>query len=122
MTRTVIFDGECGFCQRSIRIGKRLDWLHAIEWRARFEPGVQERFPQLVGEDTQRKMISIRPDGNTYGGFFAIRDIMLRLPLTFLPALILYLPGMSLIGVPIYRWVSSNRQRFGGSSSTSCSR
>ena len=121
-SRTVIFDGECGFCLRAIRIGKRLDWWHRMEWRARLTPGVNERFPQLSQEETQRRMVSIRTDGRAYGGFFAVRDIMLHMPLTFLPALLLYLPGMSLIGVPVYKWIAANRQQFGGTSGTSCSR
>lgn len=119
--RTVIFDGACGFCLRSIRIGKRLDWRHRIEWRARLEPGMNERFPQLSQEETQRRMVSIRADGRTYGGFYAVRDILLRLPLTMLPALLLYLPGMSVIGVPLYRWIAANRHRFGGAREEACS-
>jgi len=119
--RTVIFDGECGFCLRAIRIGRRLDWWRRMEWRARLEPGVRERFPQLSHEETQRRMVSIRPDGRTYGGFFAVRDIMLHLPLMLLPALLLYLPGMSCIGVPCYRWIASHRYRFGGAREETCS-
>lgn len=57
-------------------------------------------------------MVSIRPDGKIYGGFFAVRDVLLHLPLTFLPALFLYIPGASLIGVPVYRWIAKNRHRF----------
>ena len=120
-SRTVIFDGECGFCQRSIKWGKRLDWLHRMDWRARLEPGLQETFPQLSGEETQRRMVSIRKDGKTYGGFFAVRDIMVHLPLTFVPALVLYVPGVSLLGVPVYTWIARNRHHFGGKSEHSCS-
>lgn len=114
--RTVVFDGECGFCQRSIRLGKMFDWLHRIDWRARLEPGLKEEYPRLSDEDTQNRMISIRADGKTYGGFYAVRDIMLQFPLTFLPALLLYIPGMSLIGVPVYKWIAKNRHRFGSHS------
>lgn len=116
-SRTVLFDGDCGFCRRSIRLGKSLDWLGKIEWRARLEPGTKERFPQLSDEETQNRMVSIRPDGKSYGGFYAVRDIWLRLPLTFLPALILYIPGVHLLGEPAYKWIAENRHRFGGSES-----
>ena len=119
--RTVIFDGECGFCLRAIRIGRRLDWWRRMEWRARLEPGVNERFPQLSQEETQRRMVSIRTDGRAYGGFYAVRDILLQLPLTMLPALLLYLPGMSVVGVPLYRWIATNRYRFGGAREEACS-
>lgn len=120
-SRTVIFDGECGFCQRSIKLGKRLDWLHRMDWRARLEPGLKETFPQLSDEETQRRMVSIRQDGKAYGGFFAVRDIMVHLPLTFVPALILYVPGISLLGVTVYKWIATHRHHFGGKSENSCS-
>lgn len=64
-------------------------------------------------------MLSIRPDGKVYGGFFSVRDVMRFLPLTALPALLLYIPGVSLIGEPAYRWIAKNRHRFG---SQSCKR
>lgn len=118
--RTVIFDGECGFCLRAIQLGKRLDWGHRMEWRARLERGLLEQFPQLSHEGTQRRMVSIRPDGTTYGGFFAVRDIMRHLPLTVLPALLLFLPGVSWVGVPLYQWVASHRYRFSGTGDDHC--
>ncbi len=120
-SRTVIFDGDCGFCRRWIRIGRRLDWLGRMRWRARMDPGVQQEFPQLSGEETLNRMVTIRPDGKTYGGFYAVRDIALHLPLTSLPALLLYIPGVSLIGVPVYKWIAKNRHRFGGKPDDACS-
>ena len=119
-SRTVIFDGDCGFCRRAITWGTRLDWLRRVEWRARLEPGLAERFPQLSGEETQGRMVSIRKDGKTYGGFFAVRDILIHLPLTWLPALFLYVPGVSRLGVPAYAWIARNRHRFGGGSEDAC--
>lgn len=120
-SRTVIFDGDCGFCQRSIRLGKRLDWLGRIEWVARLSPATKTRFPQLSFQETQNRMVSIRPDGKTYGGFYAVRDIVFHLPLTFLPALLLYIPGVSRLGVPVYAWIARNRHRFGSKSGENCS-
>ena len=116
--RTVIFDGECGFCRRSIRIGASLDWLGLIEWRARSELDVAKNFPRISSEESLNRMVSILPDGQTRDGFFAARDIMLRLPLTFPPALLLYIPGVSLLGVPAYKWIAKNRHLFGGASCT----
>jgi predicted DCC family thiol-disulfide oxidoreductase YuxK len=121
-SRTVIFDGDCGFCRRSIQLGRRLDWLGKVEWLARLSNGVKDRFPQVKDEETQNRMVSIRPDGKTYGGFYAVRDIARHLPLTFLPALFLYIPGVSFLGVPVYGWVARNRHHFGGRSGESCAR
>ncbi|OGH55770.1 MAG: hypothetical protein A3G34_11355 [Candidatus Lindowbacteria bacterium RIFCSPLOWO2_12_FULL_62_27] len=116
----MIFDGDCGFCRRSIRIGRALDWFGRIWWRARLEPGVREEFPQLSDEETRNRMVSILPDGRTFGGFYAVRDILVRLPLTALPALLLYIPGVSIVGVPVYQWIARNRHRFGGRQDDQC--
>ena len=115
--RTVIFDDDCGFCQRSIRLGRRLDWLGRIEWTPRHDPDLEQRFPQLSGEETQQRMVSICPGGKALGGFYAVRDILRQFPLTWAPALLLYLPGMGWIGEPVYRWIAAHRHRFGGDAS-----
>lgn len=110
--RTVIFDGECGFCTSWIKRGRALDWLKLIDWRARLEPGLASKFPQTTKEETKNRIVSIRPDGKTFGGFFAMRDIMIRLPLTFLPAILMHVPGTGLVGEPVYQWIARNRHRF----------
>jgi predicted DCC family thiol-disulfide oxidoreductase YuxK len=116
--RAVLFDDDCGFCTRSVRLFRSLDWLRRVEWVPRNDPATTVRFPQVSGERTTGEMVSIRPDGCVNGGYFAIRDILLRLPLTFLPALIMYIPGVPFVGVPAYRCVARNRHRFGGT--TAC--
>lgn len=116
-TRTVVYDGDCGFCLRWIRLGKKLDWFHRMDWRPRLEPGLKDRFPGIDDAETKNRMVSIRQDGKKYGGFYSVRDIALQFPLTFLPALLLYIPGAGLVGEPVYRWVAKNRHRFG---STTC--
>jgi len=118
--RTVVFDGECGFCRRWVRRGKRLDWFRHIDWRPRLDPGLKAIYPKLDSQETLNRMISIGPGGKTYGGFFAVRDIMRHLPLTFLPSLFLYIPGVSLAGVPVYRWIAKNRHHFAGKPEESC--
>ena len=110
----VVYDAECGFCDRTVRMMRSLDWLGRLEWHTRSEPGLAERFAALKGQDTQSQMVSLHADGRAYGGFFAVRDIWLRLPLTFIPAALFYLPGVSLLGVPAYRWIARNRHRFKG--------
>lgn len=112
--RAVIFDDDCGFCTRSVKLFRALDWLGRFEWVPRNDPRTAGRFPQVTGERTTGEMVSVRSDGRVNGGYFAVRDILVRLPLTFAPALLLYVPGVPLVGVPAYRWVARNRHRFGG--------
>jgi predicted DCC family thiol-disulfide oxidoreductase YuxK len=44
-----------------------------------------------------------------YGGYRAIRWLAWRLPMTWLVAPLLYLPGMLWLGQKIYLWVARNR-------------
>jgi predicted DCC family thiol-disulfide oxidoreductase YuxK len=112
--RTVIFDDDCGFCTRSVNFFRSLDWLRRYEWLARSDRALPARYPRMAADRTAGEMVSVRPDGGTLGGFYAVRDILLGLPLTFLPALFMYVPGVPLAGVPVYRWIAKNRHRFGG--------
>ncbi len=110
----ILYDGECGFCTRSVKLGRRLDWFKVFEWHSRWEPGIQEKFPRVSFDDTLRQMVCVKPDSKVLGGFYCVRHLWLHFPLLFLPALFLYIPGVSLIGVPFYKWIAKNRHRFGG--------
>ena len=112
--RTVIYDGDCGFCTRSVRLARALDWFGLFEWCSRWEDGVRERFPQLPYEDSLRQMYVVRPDGKLLGGFYCVRYLWLHLPLLCVPALLMHLPYAGLLGEPVYRWIARNRHRFGG--------
>ena len=118
--RTVVFDGECGFCRRWVGLGKDLDWFKRLDWKPRLDPALKNIYRRLDSRETLNRRLSIRPDGKTYGGFFAVRDIMRHLPLTFLPSLFLYIPGVSLAGVPVYRWIAENRHHLAGKPGESC--
>ena len=110
--RIVVYDGDCGFCKTTVCWMKSLDWLGRLEWRPRLEPGLSERFPALQTFDTKKEMVSLRPDGKAEGGFYALREVWIQLPLTFIPAVLFYIPGAAVIGVPVYDWVARNRFRF----------
>ena len=113
----VLYDGECGFCTRSVRIGRALDWFNIFVWRSRWEPDIQKEFPEVPFDQTLRQMYCIKPDGKILGGFYCVRYLWLHLPLLWVPALFMYIPGVSFLGVPVYQWVARNRHRFGGKES-----
>lgn len=108
--RIVVFDGDCGFCRDAVRLGRALDWLGRIEWRARTDPRLRGECPRITSEETRREMISIAPDGGTLGGFYAVRDVAILLPLTVLPGLLLFLPGAAALGVRAYAWIAGRRR------------
>ncbi len=110
---TLFFDGACGMCTRSTRILRTLDWLGRLEFRD---------FTQLPDEDLPVKrevamqglpMLTRR--GRVLVGFPSMRRALAQTPAGCLPALLLYVPGLSHIGSAVYRRVALNRGR-----STAC--
>lgn len=110
----VIYDDACGFCSRSVRMGRALDWLKCFDWVARSSEKARTEYAQVQPDQTARRMAAVAPDGSTHLGFYAVREIWLREPLLTLPGLLLWLPLADRLGVPVYDWVARNRYRLGG--------
>ncbi len=106
---TLYFDGQCGMCRKSSRRLRRLDWLGALY----FEDSTALPDDQLpvTREEAMTAMPMRTKDGRILLGFPALRRALLRTPLGFLPALALYLPGVSHLGRRVYRHVAANRER-----------
>src|SRR5215472_13905334 len=110
----VIYDVQCRFCRRSLRLlqwlaGDRLFRLHDANDREL----MQSKFPVLADADTNDAMYVVTPRGEVFRGFFAFRRIMWESPrlYPFLP--LFYAPGATLLGPRIYAWVAKNRRNLG---------
>lgn len=107
----VLFDGDCAFCQRSVRILKSLDWFKKLTTQNARD---REHWPIAAEPLSLTKMLEemhlVTPDGRkTYAGFSAFRWIAWRLPLALPMAPFLYLPGVLWLGNRVYRWIAKNR-------------
>ena len=110
----VVYDGQCGFCVRSLNVCRALDVRGVLSFHdATAREEVIARFPELVDADFDNAMFVVAPDRGVTRGFFAFRCIVRECPLMwpFLP--LLYFPGSSAIGPRVYAWVARNRRRFG---------
>lgn len=107
----VLFDGECRYCQKSVRILRGLDWLGRLAFQSgretdRLPPSAEPLDPQRLIEE----MHIVTPDRRrVHVGFGAFRWMAWRLPLTLPIAPLLYLPGVPWLGNRVYRWVAKNR-------------
>ncbi|MFO0808118.1 MAG: DUF393 domain-containing protein [Gemmataceae bacterium] len=106
---TVLYDGLCKLCQRSVAILKRLDWLgrlHFADCRdpANVPPGFGLELSRMLEE-----MHTVTPAGRVTHGFGAFRTIAWRLPLLAPFAPLLYIPGVPWVGQRVYLWVAKNR-------------
>lgn len=108
---TVLFDGDCPFCRRSVRILRSLDWLGRLAFQSARET---DRLPPCAVPLDPNKLLEemhlLTPDGErVYVGFSAFRWIAWRLPLTWPVAPLLYIPGVLPIGNRVYRLIARNR-------------
>ena len=109
----VLFDGDCGLCQRTVRTLRRLDLLRRLEFYdvSREWGEIQKRFPRLEQAACLEEMHVIRADGGVATGFDGYREIAKQVPLGWLFLPVLYLPGVRKAGQAVYRRVAGNRAR-----------
>lgn len=110
----LVYDGDCAFCVRSLRLLRGFDVRHRFElWDANDRGRVLSAFPTLAGADFERAMFAVSGEGKTYRGFFAFRRAIWESPLLVPLIVLFYFPGASLIGPRIYDWVARHRHRLG---------
>jgi predicted DCC family thiol-disulfide oxidoreductase YuxK len=104
----MIYDGDCGFCRRSMAWLLAFDGLRQIgirDFRSNPSP--------LVSEERLRSALYlVLPDERTLPGFEAYRYVVLRVPGLWWLVPLFYVPALSrLFGRPIYGWIAANRSR-----------
>ncbi len=110
----VIYDGQCDFCVRALRVARALDVFGRLRFHdAHDRQAIATAFPVLAGADLDEAMYAVTGRGAIDRGFFAFRRMMRLSPLTWPLVPLFYLPGAGLIGPRIYAWVARNRHRFG---------
>lgn len=109
---TVIYDGECGFCQRSLNRLRALDLRHRFTYiDFHHSEVIKTRFPELAGADFENAMLTVDPQGRSYRGFFAFRRLIWASPVLWLAIPVFYFPGASIVGPRVYAWIAANRSR-----------
>lgn len=110
----LIYDGDCGFCVRSLKVLQRLDVLGRLRyWNARERAAVLLEFPALATADLDDAMYAVTEDGRAYRGFFAFRRAVWVSPLMWWLLPLFYFPGAGVIGPRVYAWVARNRRSLG---------
>lgn len=106
---TLYYDGACSMCRRSIRVIRSLDWIG----RLRFADSTALPDGELpVPRDESLVGIPMRTRaGRALVGFPAVRRALLQTPLGVIPALLMYIPGISHAGRAAYNRIAANRAR-----------
>ena len=108
---TLYYDGRCGMCRRSVRALKRLDWLGRLAYQD--STALSDEELPVSRESSLTGMPMRTNGGGVLVGFPAVRRAMRRTPLGLIPALILYVPGLSHIGRRVYETIAAHRRRDG---------
>lgn len=108
----VLYDGHCGLCQRSVFTLLMLDHLHRLKLVDFHDAELKKQYAADIALKDLDKAMHIRfPHKKTFKGFYAVRVLTWHLPVFWIIAPMMYLPGVSFIGNKIYRRVARNRKK-----------
>lgn len=110
---TIIYDGECRFCQWSLRRIRKLDRREQFEYLPRQADGVDARFPILAQSDFDTGLRLISGDGDVQVGADAVYAIYRQLPPYHLVAWTYRVPVFHQLFKAGYGLIARNRHRFG---------
>ena len=107
---TVLFDGRCGFCAKTILILKSFDWLHRLHFANYHDIDVRKKYaPEIPLQTLDEEMHVVLENGITPKGFYAFRALAWQLPPLLPIAPLLYVPGLSLFGELVYQYIANHR-------------
>lgn len=112
-TLDIIYDGQCGFCVRSLIVVRAFDIYRTLRFHDSHQPETFEQFPALSREETDAAMYVVAEGEPSYSGFFAFRRLIWNSPLSWILLPVFYFPGAAFFGPRIYAWVARNRSSFG---------
>jgi predicted DCC family thiol-disulfide oxidoreductase YuxK len=119
---TVLFDGGCPMCRRTVRRLRSIDWLHRLVFADATDPQLRERVaPGLSEAAVMVQMYVVEPDGRRFGGYDGLLRIARVIPLMWPFRLVGALPGIRQFGRAFYRRIAANRVRRGRCSDDFCS-
>ncbi len=113
----VIYDGECNFCRSQVAKLRRLDCCgNRLSFLSLHDPRVAERYPDLSHDELMEQMYVVDRSDRRHGGADAVRYLSRRLPLLWIAAPILHIPGTARLWRWMYKQVAKRRYKLAGKS------
>jgi predicted DCC family thiol-disulfide oxidoreductase YuxK len=113
MKYTLVYDGDCRVCTRSVNLLRKLDKRQEIEIVPSQAAGVQARFPWIPTATFAEAIQLVGPGGETWQGAAAIEQLLGVLPRGRWIAWMYKIPFARRVADKLYRWFARNRYRFG---------
>lgn len=113
----VIYDGQCNFCRAQVAHLRRLDvGGQRLAYLSLHDARIAERYPDLTEQQLMEQMYVVDRQGRRHGGADAVRYLSRRLPMLWIVAPILHLPGTARLWRWLYRQVAKRRYKLAGRS------
>ena len=111
---TLVYDGDCEFCDRTVRLLKRWD----LQDRVRPIPLQSARLATygISRSAAEEAMHLVSPAGEVWRGAEAAREIFGLMPGGRPLAWLFRVPGVLRLAERVYAWIARRRHRFGCSS------
>jgi predicted DCC family thiol-disulfide oxidoreductase YuxK len=113
----VIYDGQCKFCRSQVTNLSRLDCCgNRLSFISLHDPRVAERYPDLTHDQMMEQMYVVDGADRRHAGADAVKYLSRRLPLLWIAAPILHIPGSARLWQWMYRQVAKRRYALAGKS------
>ncbi len=113
----VIYDGHCNFCRGQVNTLRRLDpGGLRLAYISLHDPRVAKRYPDLTHDQLMSQLYVVDRRARRHGGADAVRYLTRRLPLLWIAAPILHLPGTANLWRWLYGQVAKRRYQLAGKS------
>jgi predicted DCC family thiol-disulfide oxidoreductase YuxK len=111
---TVIYDGQCKVCTRSVELLRKWDRDHDLELTPSQTPGVREKFPWITARAYVDSIQVVRnQDGKTWQGAAALEKLLNVLPKGRSISWLFRIPLVRPLADRFYGWFARNRYKLG---------
>lgn len=110
---TVVYDGTCGICARSMELLREWDRGGLLEIVPSQDPGVRRRFPEIPERAFQESWQVVGPDGERWEGAAALEEVLRVLPRGRWFSWVFRIPLVRPLAERLYRAFARNRHRLG---------
>ena len=110
----VVYDGDCGFCQSTVNLIKKFDWLHKFRFIPFQDEKVFKTVDELTPEMCKKEIFLVKLSDSSkkyFPGYDAFKMMTLFIPITMLVSWFFFLPGVVQLGRIAYKIVAKNRHR-----------
>jgi predicted DCC family thiol-disulfide oxidoreductase YuxK/uncharacterized membrane protein YphA (DoxX/SURF4 family) len=106
---TVLYDGQCPLCIRTVTLLDYVDLRHCLAFADLESDGARQIASTVSLAELRSRLHVVAPDGRTYSGFYAFRQLTRLLPPLWVLLPVTYFPRSDTVGTAVYDGVARRR-------------